>query len=379
LTIGLYIHIPFCIRKCNYCDFVSYPDRRPATRQAYLAALEQEMAYYRQLLPEEDLQLETLYLGGGTPTCLSTPELRRVFKASRLFFTWRPGIEVTVEANPGTVDRDKMEMLKEEGVNRLSIGAQSFHPEELLRMGRVHGVEEIRATVELARQAGFDNISLDLIYGLPGQTLADWRRTLREALALAPEHLSAYGLNIEPGTPWGEMAAAGQLIPAGEETARAMYDEVRELCAARGYQHYEISNYARPGYQCRHNLRYWLMEPYLGLGAAASSYYRERRWTNVEDLSEYRSLLERGKPPVAEEIRLDRRDLMAETVFLGLRTLPGVSMAAFQAKFGVALPEIFGSQVEKLIKEKLIIVEDGHLRLTPFGLPVANLVFQEFI
>lgn len=379
MTTGLYIHIPFCIRKCYYCDFVSYPGSPPETRQAYLAALEQEMALYRQLLPVQDLQLETLYLGGGTPTCLSTQELRRVLQASRLFFHWLPGIEVTVEANPGTIDREKMEMLKEEGVNRLSVGAQSFHPAELRRMGRIHGVDEIRDTVRLARESGINNISLDLIYGLPEQTLKDWQQTLEEALALAPEHLSAYGLNIEPGTPWGDMETAGRLAPAGEDTARAMYDEVRNRCAGRGYQHYEISNFAKPGYECRHNLRYWLMEPYLGLGAAASSCYRSRRWTNVHDLNDYTTLVSRGQAPVAEEIYLDRQSRMAETVFLGLRTLKGVSLAAFQAEFGAALTEIFPAEVEKLLKEKLVIIEDEHLRLTSFGLPVANLVFHEFI
>lgn len=378
MTIGLYIHIPFCIKKCNYCDFVSYPAHCDRIRD-YLSALEQEMKLYQQVLAHEDLCLETLYLGGGTPTCLPTQELRRVLRASRLFFQWLPGIEVTVEANPGTIDRPKMEMLKEEGVNRLSIGAQSFNLEELHMMGRLHGVEEIDQTVALARQTGINNISLDLIYGLPNQTLAAWQKTLQTALSLAPEHLSAYGLNIESGTPWGEMEAKGELVPVDEDTARLMYDETQRQCSKKGYRHYEISNFAKPGYESRHNLRYWLMKPYLGLGAAASSYYRHRRWTNVSALDDYRASLNRGTAPIAEEFELDRESQMAETVLLGLRTLAGVSLVDFKAKFGVEVREIFQAEVEKLIKEKLVTIENQHLKLTSFGLPLANLVFQEFV
>lgn len=378
MTIGLYIHIPFCMKKCNYCDFVSYPASHAKIRD-YLSALEQEMKYCQQALAHEDLCLETLYLGGGTPTCLPTQELRRVLRASRLFFKWLPGIEVTVEANPGTIDGAKMEMLKEEGVNRLSIGAQSFNPEELHLMGRLHGVEEIYETVALARQTGINNLSLDLIYGLPNQTLAAWEKTLQEALSLEPEHISAYGLNIESGTPWGEMEEKGEFTAIDEDTSRLMYDETQRRCKEKGYGHYEISNFAKPGYESRHNLRYWLMKPYLGLGVAASSYYRHRRWTNVDTLDDYQALLGQGKPPVEEEIYLDRQTQMAETVLLGLRTLAGVSLVDFKAKFGVEVEEIFHAEVEKLIKEKLVTVENQYLKLTSFGLPVANVVFQEFV
>lgn len=378
MSIGLYIHIPFCIKKCNYCDFVSYPIG-DVQADSYLHALEGEMELYHQLLKADDLSLETLYIGGGTPTCLTGPQLRRVLQASRLFFDWLPEIEVTVEANPGTLDIAKLEVLQEEGVNRLSLGVQSFSPGHLARMGRPHGIREVKEAVQMVREAGIKNLSLDLIYGLPEQTLQEWRHTLSEALFLEPEHLSAYGLKIETGTPWGHLEVRGELEPADQDLARLMYDEVQEQCKKRGYRHYEISNFAKPGFEARHNLRYWHNHSYLGLGVAAASYMNQRRWTNVSLLKDYETLLAGRKRPVAEEWSLDLTDEMAETVLLGLRTLDGVALDRFQERFGIDLQAIFAGPVEKMMAAGLLTIDNQHLKLTPAGLPVANLVFEAFV
>jgi oxygen-independent coproporphyrinogen-3 oxidase len=378
MSIGLYIHIPFCLKKCNYCDFVSFPIGEAGV-DSYLDALEREMELYHWELDSDDRAIDTLYLGGGTPTCLSGNNLRRVLEASRLFFNWLPDIEVTVEANPGTLDLPKLKLLRDKGVNRLSLGVQSFNPQHLVSMGRQHGVAEIKEAVQMVREVGINNLSLDLIYGLPGQTLAQWQDTLEKAFALEPEHLSAYGLIIEEGTPWGDLVDRGLLNPAGEDLARLMYDEVQKQCGEKGYRHYEISNYAKPGYEARHNLRYWLTKPYLGLGVAAASYMNNKRWTNVSDINEYQLLLTRRERPVEEEIALSPQDQMAETVILGLRTLEGVSLADFKARYGKDLLAIFSEETAKMIKAGLLIIDNQHLKLSAIGLPIANVVFEAFV
>jgi oxygen-independent coproporphyrinogen-3 oxidase len=378
MSIGLYIHIPFCLKKCNYCDFISFPVSESKV-DSYLDALEKEMELYRRELDSDDRVIDTLYLGGGTPTCLSGNSLRRVLEASRLFFNWLPDIEVTVEANPGTLDLPKLKLLRDEGVNRLSLGVQSFNPRHLVCMGRQHGVAEIREAVQMAREVGITNLSLDLIYGLPGQTLAQWQDTLEEALSLNPEHLSAYGLKIEEGTPWGELAARGKISPAGEDLARLMFDEVQKQCREKGYIHYEISNYAKPGYEARHNLRYWQTRPYLGLGVAAASYIDNKRWTNVSDINEYQQLLKQREKPVEEEIVLNLKDQMAETVILGLRTMEGVSLTDFKARYGKDLQAIFREETAKMISAGLLIIDNRHLKLSAMGLPIANIVFEAFV
>lgn len=378
MSIGLYIHIPFCLKKCNYCDFISFPVSESKV-DSYLDALEKEMELYRRELDSDDRNLDTLYIGGGTPTCLSGNELRRVLEASRLFFNWLPDIEVTVEANPGTLDLPKLKLLHDEGVNRISLGVQSFNLQHLVSMGRQHGIAEIGEAVQMIREAGITNLSLDLIYGLPDQSLAQWQDTLEQAFAFEPEHISAYGLMIEEGSPWGELEAQGRLNPTGEDLARLMYDEVREHCRQRGYIHYEISNYAKPGYEARHNLRYWLTKPYLGLGVSAASYMNNKRWTNVSDINGYQSHLAMGKKPIREETVLDLQSQMAETVILGLRTLAGVSEADFKNRFGRDLREVFGEEIAKMTKAGLLTVNNQHLRLTSTGLPIANIVFEAFV
>ncbi|WP_428846043.1 radical SAM family heme chaperone HemW [Moorella sp. E306M] len=374
---SIYIHIPFCIRKCHYCDFVSYPGRPPEEMAAYCRALEREMDLVAGKW--QPGPAATVYIGGGTPTLLPARNLEQVLDAVDRFFGRQPGAEVTVEANPGTVDDAKLRVLLAAGVNRLSLGVQSLDDDLLAAMGRIHRRRDIYEAFDQARRAGFSNINLDLIFGLPGQTLDGWRATLKEAIALQPEHIAAYSLQVEEGTPWGKLAAAGELPLPGEELELAMYQEARQMLAAVGYQQYEISNFARPGYQCRHNLTYWLNQPYLGLGAAAASYWRGRRWQNYSELHRYRHVLSRGRLPRAEIETLTPHQQMAETMFMGLRLMAGVDLEDFRQRFGVDAREVYARELAGLYRAGLVEEKDGHLRLTEKGLPLANEVFMQFV
>lgn len=378
MAIGLYIHVPFCIRKCLYCDFVSYPYDPEAARR-YRAALLQEMALYQCRLTQEDRQLKTIFIGGGTPTCLPAEELAAILDGCRRYFHWLPGAEVTVEANPGTVDTEKLTILRFAGVNRLSLGVQSCQGHLLQLLGRIHDFDQAVEAVHLARRAGFNNISVDLIFGITGQTLVDWRNCLESILALSPEHISAYGLQIEEETPLARAVAEGRIVPCDEETELSMYQEVMDLLSARGFEHYEISNFARPGYRCRHNLGYWHNRPYLGLGPAAYSYLGNIRYYNIRLLAEYGCRIARGELPVAAEEYLSRQTMMAETVFLALRVLEGLNLEEFAARFGERAEDVYGKQIKHLSRLGLVEINSGYLRLTTRGLPLANAVFAEFV
>lgn len=345
----------------------------------FLEALLWEMELYRQKLAPEDLILETLYLGGGTPTSLSNQQLTIILEASKKYFSWIPGIEVTIEVNPGTIGLEKLILLKDLGVNRLSIGAQSFNLTELKQMGRLHSVEEISNTVALARQAGFKNISLDLIYGLPNQTLKQWQYTLTKAFSLNTEHLSTYGLKIEENTPWGELEEKGEIQAADEDLARLMYDEIRLRAIQNSYEQYEISNFAKPGFESRHNSLYWLLKPYLGLGVSASSYLFGKRWINYSGLDEYYTGLAAGELPIEEKFETDLKIEMAEMLFLGLRLLKGISLVEFENRFGLKITDAFTEEIINLSQLRLITIQNNYLRLTEKGLPIANEVFQAFV
>lgn len=378
MALSLYIHVPFCLKKCAYCDFVSYPFEAEAARR-YCDCLLKEMALYREKLSPPDRELATVYLGGGTPTCLPVDLLADILESLRRYFYWPCGIEVTVEANPGTVDPVKLKVMREAGVNRLSLGVQSCQERYLKLLGRLHSFREVIDTVVLARRAGFANLNVDLIFALPGQTLPDWRRCLEEVLALAPEHVSTYSLQVEEGTPLAQRIQRGELVPCEEEVELAMYQEAIGFLQENGYEHYEISNFARPGFRCRHNLAYWKHWPYLGLGPAAHSFWGNRRWANVSSLEEYCARLEAGELPIYETEELSPEALMGEAIFLGLRLLEGVNLAEFALRFGKDLAEVFGRQVRELCAMGLLEINSGHLKLTSKGLPLANVVFREFV
>jgi oxygen-independent coproporphyrinogen-3 oxidase len=375
---GLYVHLPFCLSKCRYCDFVSYAiGRHRSILPSYLEALRREAAARADELAGR--RVVGVYFGGGTPTTLAPGDLAALLRDLGRVFDLAPGAEVTIEANPGTVDPAGLAILRAAGFNRLSLGAQAFQDDLLKRLGRVHDTVEIGRAVADARRAGFDRVNLDLIFGLPGQTVADWRDSLDRAVDLDPEHVAAYGLKVEPGTPFGADLAAGQLDLPGEDLEAAMYEEGRTALGAAGFIHYEISNWAKPGGQSRHNLLYWRNQDYLGLGVAAWSHHGRTRRGNVTGLEDYVGRVTAGLDPLAESEELDPRRAAGEAAFLALRTLDGLDLEAFTAEQGGGLADLFPGAVDRVTATGLAIVEGGRLHLTSRGLLLANQVFQEFV
>ena len=285
---GLYIHIPFCLRKCNYCDFISY-DYNHELAEEFLLALFSEFKLLKERY--DSPQLDTVYFGGGTPTCLSGEELARILEEVANTFSIAEGAEITCEMNPATGLKEDLEVMKEAGFNRLSIGVQAFDDETLNYLGRIHNLEQVLETYRLARQVGFDNINLDLIFAIPGQTKEDWRKSLKEVLRLNPEHLSLYNLKIEEDTPFYRMLEADELEPADEDIEYWMYKEAIDMLEEAGFEHYEISNFARPGHRSRHNMGYWQYKPYLAAGPAAHDFDGKRRYYNLSDLEDYQDHL----------------------------------------------------------------------------------------
>ncbi|MDZ4199564.1 MAG: radical SAM family heme chaperone HemW [Kiritimatiellia bacterium] len=374
---GLYVHVPFCIRKCAYCDFYSLPDGpdRAARGSRYLDAIAQEL----NLLPE-GFAPRTLFLGGGTPTALDPEELARLFHLLRNGADLSHVEEGSCEANPGTLTREKLRILRDAGINRLSIGAQSFQPATLTRLGRIHTAEQTAVAVSAARAAGFDNLSLDLIFGVPGVPPAAERADLDAALALAPEHLSLYALSLEPGTPLALRAEAGEFTEKPDDEMADAYETARERLRAEGYKHYEISNFTRPGRACRHNLLYWSGGDYIGLGPSAHSHWDGCRWENVQGLEDYAARLSKAWKPVAEEERLDPESKAIETLIFSLRQICGVQRDALRRQTGLDPFELRSDAIGRLLEQGLLesAPPDG-IRLTPRALFLSDAVFRELI
>ena len=373
---GLYLHIPFCERKCPYCDFNTYAGMASLyARFARALAAEIQREGERRGRP----RVRTVFLGGGTPTVLAPDHLALILDAVRAGFDLVPTAEITSEANPGTVDRRKFRALREMGVNRLSLGAQSFLAQELHFLGRIHGPSDIYRAVDSARAAGFQNINLDLIYGLPEQSVEQWVYSLREAIALEPAHLSCYALTVEEGTPLSRWVAEGRVPAPDDDLQGDMYAQARELLAAAGYEHYEISNWARPGRACQHNLIYWRNQVYLGFGPGAHSYDGQRRWWRVRSPQEYIRRVEAGESTEMGGEIIPRPLAMAETMMLGLRLVrEGVNRRAFYQRFGVDVLDMYGRAVARLQSLGLLEVDEERVRLTPRAYAVANRVIVEF-
>ncbi len=380
-AVSLYIHIPFCRAKCAYCDFNSYSGLDHVFEK-YVRALQTEMRWVGWGCA---LKVNTIYLGGGTPTVLPLALLGEILDACRARFMMAEGVEITVEANPGTVEGGYLAGLLEMGVNRLSLGVQSFHDDELRLLGRIHTAAQAVETYRLTKRMGFDSINLDLIYGLPRQALSSWQSTLRQAIYLQPDHLSLYGLSVEEGTLLGQRIAQGELPAPDPDLAAEMYTLAEETLDKAGYVHYEISNWAQPGHECHHNLTYWRNRSYLGLGAGAHSYFDRRRWHNVLSPAEYINRLEAGwqgpLPPSVEGMEeVDEPLEMAETMILGLRLVQeGVGLADFRGRFGRELMDVYGREIEEMEQAGLLEVDGERILLTARGRLLGNEVFQRFL
>jgi len=395
--VALYVHVPFCQARCAYCDFSTYAGLERLI-PAYVAALCREIEHAGQQWGH--LAVPTIYFGGGTPSLLPSELLSTLFDTLRFTFHVSDDAEITLEANPGTVTMERLHRLRTLGLNRLSLGVQSAHDDELHLLGRIHTWAQAAETVAAARAAGLDNLNLDFIYGLPGHALARWQETLEAALALGPEHLSLYCLGVEEGTPLEKRIAAGELPPPDDDLAAELYTWAEERLAEAGYFHYEISNWARADpegrhwwpehttsatseavspFVCRHNLTYWRNEPWLGLGAGAHSWLNGRRWANVRHPQDFVAALEQGRTPVAESEPIGHRLEMGETMMLGLRLAEGVDGDRFHTRFGIALETAFGDELAQL-RDLGLLNWNGHVaRLTARGRLLGNQVFMRFV
>lgn len=377
MDIALYVHIPFCLRKCAYCDFASYPGML-AHAQAYLEALSLELN--AQAGRFEACRVKTVFIGGGTPTLLSGKQVRRLLDGVRACFPVAADAEITMEGNPGTVTAENLTAYRDAGVNRLSLGMQAVQDGLLATLGRIHRLRDVEEAVRLARAAGFENLNVDLIYGLPGQTLGDWRETLETALLLSPQHLSCYALIVEEGTRLALDLQEGRLSPLPDEEAeRAMYAAAIDAAKAAGLLQYELSNFARPGFECRHNLAYWACEPYLGIGCAAHSYMQERRFGNTEHVGAYIAALRAGKSPQTTCEALTQQERIFERAMLGLRLTRGMDETRFTRDFGVSPDAVWGEKLKRLIDGGLLARQGNFLRLTRRGMDVQNAVLVELM
>ncbi len=372
----LYIHVPFCRRKCHYCAFNSEVAAENLF-EPYVAALKKELRQVAATV--DDRRLASLFIGGGTPTVLPSPLLTGIVDLCLELFPAAPGVEITVEANPGTVDEKYLGRLRKAGVNRLSLGVQTFNDRELRDLGRIHDSREARAAVQAARKAGFANINLDLMYGLPGQTEASWHDSLRTATALSPEHLSLYQLTVEAATPLEQLVTTQRLVLPGEDEIALMDQTTGRICRATGFDQYEIANYARPGRACRHNINYWQNGEYLGCGASAVSCRRGVREMRVADAGEYIRRLAAGESVVVEKECLSAEASFRETVIMGLRMIGGVSFRELRARYHLDIFHQYGKTLTRLLDLGLVEVEDDHLRLTDQGRPFANRVMAELV
>ena len=375
--LGLYIHIPYCIHKCGYCDFNSHPIKQDEMDH-YIDALVVEMKHYAKIYTNTNI-IKTIFLGGGTPTTLNPFQLERILKECVNEFTIASNAEITIEANPATVGIELMKSIRTMGYNRISIGVQSFDKAELKLLDRAHGPKEIHSTVDCARKAGFDNLSLDLMFAVPNQSLSSWENNLNKALEKNPEHLSTYNLTIEQGTAFSKLQSNGKLIMPEDGHQLELYKKTIERLTKKGFHHYEISNFARQGKECKHNITYWENTNTLGLGAGASSYINGTRFKNINLPAHYIRQVKEKKIAVEHSETLELRQAMGETIMLGLRLLQGISIHQFEKRFQISFINLFRNIISALKEKELVIIEKDYLRLSQKGLFWADSVTLEFI
>lgn len=366
----IYVHIPFCIKKCDYCDFLSAPGN-PEMQKAYVEAMLREM----DAVKEEKRQVTSIFVGGGTPSVLDSSLMGLIFEKLHKSFSVAPDAEITIEANPGTLNKEKLRFYKEAGINRLSLGLQSPVEEELQALGRIHTYGDFLESFSFAREAGFQNINIDLMCAIPDQTYEGWIRNLRQTASLGAEHISAYSLIIEEGTPFAKRA----LCLPDEDTEYRMYEDTADVLREYGYMQYEISNYAKKGFACEHNIGYWQCKEYLGLGLGAASLWEGERFSNTDNWKDY--LENSGNP---EQIRCNRDVLtkemeMAEFMFLGLRMTKGVSKIEFRDRFAISMEEKYGQILSKYKEVNLLKEEKNRVFLTREGIHISNSVMAEFL
>lgn len=377
---SLYLHIPFCRSKCRYCSFQSIAAGEKLF-VPYVAALTLDLTRLAEIKGalERSTKLSTLFVGGGTPTCLPVGLLQSLIRSAVDLFGAEPHAEISVEANPGTVDAASLETLLEAGVNRLSLGVQSFDNPELKRTGRLHDAREACSAIKAAVSAGFRNINIDLMYGLPGQTPASWRHSLEKGLSFHPQHLSLYQLTVEAETPFYALVANNTLRLPKEEAILEMDEITTQLCSSAGLQQYETSNYAADGHQCRHNINYWLNNDYLAAGTAAVSCLHGVRERRIADPAEYIRRIHAQQSVIIETEQLSREGSFRETVIMGLRMVQGVSRRTLHERYAIDVEEYYGSTLEKLLAGGLVELTATHLRITPKGRPLANQIMVELV
>ncbi|MDD7267831.1 MAG: radical SAM family heme chaperone HemW [Lachnospiraceae bacterium] len=383
---GIYVHIPFCVRKCEYCDFLSMTAVR-RERQAYAQALTAQLQLYAR--DTRDMVFDTLYIGGGTPSVLESELMEPILWLLQTQFRWRPEAEKSIEVNPGSIEPEKARLYRQFGLNRISMGAQSMQAEELKLLGRIHTAGQVAESVHVIREAGFTNINIDLMYALPGQTIDSFFESVRQIIALEPQHISAYSLIIEEGTPFFGLYAADELarrqgrrpqqLP-NEDEEREMAKQVVAWLAKAGYRQYEVSNFAKPGYHCRHNVDCWQLQEYLGIGLGAAGFWQGRRFRQPTDWQTYLSRAGLvGPGEVADWEACSKKSLQEEFMFLGLRLTDGVSGSEFAERFGESLHAVYGRVIERLMRKGLLEERCGRLRLTAAGHDISSFVLTDFL
>jgi len=382
MSFSLYIHIPWCQSKCPYCDFNSHA-AAVWPEDEYVCALITEMERRASDLAWNGKSLRTIFFGGGTPSLFDPRSIGRILDSAQRLFGFELDVEITLESNPGTIDFLKLAGMRAAGVNRISFGAQSFNPDILKFLGRIHSAEETREAARAAHRAGFDRLNLDIIFAVPGQTVADVRNDIAEAIALGPDHISAYNLTFEEGTAFFTEMKRGHITPLPNDDQASMYALVRDELPRRGFPMYEISNYAQPDHEARHNLTYWRGQSYLGVGAGAHSFAREgaggRRWWNERMPARYSAAAIAGGIAEAGSETVDGAIAAGEFVFLNLRLREGFALSDFEARFGVSFDARFGAPAARLFDTELLLREGGRIRLSDRGLELADSVFAEFV
>jgi putative oxygen-independent coproporphyrinogen III oxidase len=374
---GLYLHIPFCDTKCGYCDFYSITNN--SLRNSFLQALLKEIKLYKKD-PFLTVPFDTIYLGGGTPSLLTTTELNNIFTALYNYFPIAENCEITIETNPGTIDEEKLFFYKSIGVNRLSIGIQSFNDIELKLLGRIHSAEQAKKTYDRARNAGIENISIDLIYALPNQSLATWLATLETGLSLKPEHISAYNLTFEEGTPFYKQLMRGDLKRQSEGMEVKFFSKTMNLLESKGFEHYEISSYAESSeYISRHNYKYWNHTNYLSFGPSAHSYWNKKRWSNVRSISKYIQGINNSSEIIDFRENIDIDTMIFEKIMLGLRTSEGINLADFKKKFKQSFFEKYNVVNNSMLENGLAVIDNDIFKLTRKGMMICDEILPRFL